>query len=145
MKIGIPPSDQETSKGPAHGEREEEKGRWRLSGSWQLQRMGTSKMSLELAEGVRLGGVALQQALSSELNSVVVVVREGESLDWLTASVPAHRLPDRCRIAVCPDAASGMAHSLRTGIQAARRWAQRGSWFCWRISHSSMGLCYVSL
>lgn len=90
------------------------------------KRMGTSKMSLELAEGVRLGGVALQQALSSELNSVVVVVREGESLDWLTASVPAHRLPDRCRIAVCPDAASGMAHSLRTGIQAAREMGAEG-------------------
>lgn len=90
------------------------------------KRMGTSKMSLELAEGVRLGGVALQQALSSELNSVVVVVREGESLDWLTASVPAHRLPDRCHIAVCPDAVSGMAHSLRTGIQAAREMGAEG-------------------
>lgn len=90
------------------------------------RRMGTSKMSLELAEGVRLGGVALQQALSSELRSVVVVVREGESLDWLTASVPAHMLLDRCHIAVCPDAASGMAHSLRTGIQAARELGAEG-------------------
>lgn len=87
------------------------------------RRMGTSKMSLELAEGVRLGGVALQQALNSELVSVVVVVREGDSLDWLPASGVRQ---GRCQIAVCPDAGSGMAHSLRTGIQAAKELGAEG-------------------
>lgn len=87
------------------------------------RRMGTSKMSLELAEGVRLGSVALQQALNSELGSVVVVVREGDSLDWLPAS---GRRQGRCQIAVCPDAESGMAHSLRTGIQAAKELGAEG-------------------
>ncbi|MZQ80637.1 NTP transferase domain-containing protein [Paenibacillus sp. 5J-6] len=87
------------------------------------KRMGTSKMSLELAEGVPLGSVALQQALNSELGSVVVVVREGDSLDWLPES---GRLQGRCQIAVCPDAESGMAHSLRTGIQAAKKLGAEG-------------------
>jgi molybdenum cofactor cytidylyltransferase len=90
------------------------------------RRMGTSKMSLELAEGVRLGGVALQQALNSELCRVVVVVREGDSLDWLPASALAHMLQGRCQIAVCPDAESGMAHSLRTGIQTAKELGAEG-------------------
>jgi molybdenum cofactor cytidylyltransferase len=87
------------------------------------RRMGTSKMSLELAEGVPLGSVALQQALNSELGSVVVVVREGDSLDWLPAF---GRLQGRCQIAVCPDAENGMAHSLRTGIQAAKKLGAEG-------------------
>lgn len=51
------------------------------------RRMGTAKQSLEMAEGVRLGGVALLKALHSELHSVVVVVRVGDPLDWLPASI----------------------------------------------------------
>ncbi|MBA2943634.1 NTP transferase domain-containing protein [Paenibacillus sp. CGMCC 1.16610] len=90
------------------------------------RRMGTSKMSLELARGVPLGGVALQQALSSVLSSVVVVVREGDTLDWLPASALAQIPLGRCHIAVCPDATSGMAHSLRTGIQAAKELGAEG-------------------
>ncbi|BFT69095.1 nucleotidyltransferase family protein [Paenibacillus sp. P36] len=90
------------------------------------RRMGTSKMSLELVRGVPLGGVALQQALGSELSSVVVVVREGDSLDWLPAAALAQIPLGGCHIAVCPDAASGMAHSLRTGIQAAKELGAEG-------------------
>ena len=60
--------------------------------------MGTAKQSLEMAEGIRLGGIALLQALHSELHSVVVVVREGDSLDWLPEEARMHMLLGRCRL-----------------------------------------------
>lgn len=90
------------------------------------RRMGTAKTSLEIAKGVRLGGVALQQALDSELYSVIVVAREGDALDWLPAFAQTQIMLGRCRIAVCPDAECGMAHSLRTGIQAAKEQGAEG-------------------
>ncbi len=90
------------------------------------RRMGTAKQSLEIAEGVRLGGIALLQALHAELHSVVVVVREGDSLDWLPKEAHMHRLLGRCRVEICADAGSGMAHSLRTGIQAAEEMGADG-------------------
>ncbi|WP_156410845.1 nucleotidyltransferase family protein [Paenibacillus sp. Soil787] len=90
------------------------------------RRMGTAKQSLEMVEGVRLGGVALLQALHSELHSVVVVVRVGDSLDWLPKEVHMHMLLGRCRIERCANAESGMAHSLRTGIQVAEEMSADG-------------------
>lgn len=90
------------------------------------RRMGTAKQSLELTEGVRLGGVALLQALHSELHSVVVVVRVGDSLDWLPEEAHMHMLLGRCCIEICADAESGMAYSLRTGIQAAKEMGADG-------------------
>lgn len=90
------------------------------------RRMGTAKQSLEMAEGVRLGGIALLQALHSQLHSVVVVVRIGDSLDWLPEEAHMHMLLGRCCIEKCADAKSGMAHSLRTGIQAAEEMGADG-------------------
>lgn len=83
------------------------------------KRMGTAKQSLELAEGVRLGGVALLRALGSELHSVIVIVREGDPLMWLPEEALEHMQSGRCRIEVCRDAEFGMAHSLRTGVRVA--------------------------
>jgi molybdenum cofactor cytidylyltransferase len=90
------------------------------------RRMGTAKQSLEMAEGLRLGGVSLLQALHSELHSVVIVIREGDSLDWLPEEAHMHILVGRCRIEICADAESGMAHSLRTGIQVAEEMSADG-------------------
>ncbi len=61
-----------------------------------------------------------------ELHSVVVVVREGDSLDWLPEEARMHMLLGRCRIEICADAESGMAHSLRTGIQVAEEMSADG-------------------
>jgi molybdenum cofactor cytidylyltransferase len=90
------------------------------------RRMGTAKQSLELAEGVRLGGIALLKAVQSELDCVVVVVRQGDSLDWLPEEVLTHVDSGRCRIEVCADAECGMAHSLRSGIQVAEEMSADG-------------------
>lgn len=83
------------------------------------KRMGTAKLSLELAEGVRLGGVALLQALRSELDYIVIVVNDGNALDWLPEEASPHVQSGRCRIEVCREAELGMANSLHTGIRAA--------------------------
>ncbi|MBD0383359.1 nucleotidyltransferase family protein [Paenibacillus sedimenti] len=83
------------------------------------KRMGMAKLSLELADGVRLGGIALLQALRSDLDYIVIVAKDGHALDWLPEEAYPHLLSGRCRIAVCRDAKLGMALSLRTGIQAA--------------------------
>ncbi|GGA15698.1 xanthine dehydrogenase accessory protein PucB [Paenibacillus marchantiophytorum] len=85
------------------------------------KRMGTSKQSLELAAGTRLGSIALLHALQSEVHSVVVVVREDDPLDWLSAEVLAYAETGRCLVEVCAEAGRGMAHSLRVGIVAAER------------------------
>ncbi|CAN7208383.1 nucleotidyltransferase family protein [Paenibacillus sp. LjRoot153] len=84
------------------------------------QRMGTAKQSLELAEGISLGGVALLKALRcADFEQVVVIVREGDTLVWLPEEARHGLESGRCRIVVCPEAGFGMAHSLRTGIQVA--------------------------
>ncbi|NOU99572.1 nucleotidyltransferase family protein [Paenibacillus planticolens] len=90
------------------------------------RRMGTAKTSLEIADGVRLGGIALQQALQSDLYSVIIVVREGDTLDWLPIFAQEQIMLGRCVIAVCHDAEYGMAHSLRTGIREAKEQGAEG-------------------
>lgn len=80
------------------------------------RRMGTAKQSLELAAGISLGGMALMVALRSELEQVVVVVREGDPLGWLPDEARTHIESGRCRVVECADAEWGMAHSLRAGI-----------------------------
>lgn len=81
--------------------------------------MGTAKQSLEMADGISLGGMALLVALRSELEQVIVVVREGDSLGWLPDEAYTHIESGRCRVVECVDAELGMAHSLRAGIQEA--------------------------
>ncbi|WNR45066.1 nucleotidyltransferase family protein [Paenibacillus roseipurpureus] len=83
------------------------------------RRMGRAKQSLQMAEGVSLGGMALLQALHSELACVVVVVRESDDLAWLPDEARSAIGTGRCRVAVCKDASLGMAHSLRAGIEVA--------------------------
>ena len=81
---------------------------------------GQRSSPLEMAAGISLGGIALLKALRcSELEQVVVVVREGDTLAWLPEEAHSQLASGRCRMVVCPDAGLGMAHSLRAGIQVA--------------------------
>ncbi|NOU69341.1 NTP transferase domain-containing protein [Paenibacillus sp. LMG 31461] len=92
------------------------------------RRMGTAKQSLELAVGVSLGGIALLKALAcAELEQVIVVVQEGDTLAWLPEEARGQLASGRCRTVVCRDAGLGMAHSLRTGIQVAEELAADGA------------------
>jgi molybdenum cofactor cytidylyltransferase len=89
--------------------------------------MGTEKLSLELAEGMYLGGIALLQALRSKLDDVVIVTNGGNSLSWIPEEAHSYLQSGRCRIVICGEAALGMAQSLRTGIRAAEALGAEGA------------------
>lgn len=82
------------------------------------RRMGRPKLALPWG-GVPLGSRALEAALRSPLERVVVVVREGDPLEWIPAPLHAPPLAERWQPVVCAGAASEQAASLRRGIEAA--------------------------
>ncbi|UJF32706.1 nucleotidyltransferase family protein [Paenibacillus hexagrammi] len=115
------------------------------------RRMGEPKLSLDVLNGAKLGGIALMTALRSELDHVIVVVsgeREGKGKgegedkdkdkdkdtnkdkggrpDWIPVAALPHIRSGRCRIEVSADSHLGMAHSLRTGLEAAEGLAADG-------------------
>lgn len=83
------------------------------------ERMGGSKLSVELTPGERLGAFALEEALRSTLERIYVVTRKGQSSDWLPLSFYEAEAAGRARQVVCPEAESGMSHSLQSGLMAA--------------------------
>jgi molybdenum cofactor cytidylyltransferase len=82
-------------------------------------RMGCHKLSL-LVEGTPLGSIAMQTALRSELDGVLVVTREDDQLDWITPALQSTPLREKWRHLPCVDASKGQAHSLRCGLQGAQ-------------------------
>ncbi|OAS13430.1 hypothetical protein A8708_16300 [Paenibacillus oryzisoli] len=92
------------------------------------RRMGTSKQSLQMEEGISLGGIALVKALKcAAFEQVVVIVREGDTLAWLPEEARQERESGRCRVVECAEASLGMAYSLRMGIQVAEELAADGA------------------
>ncbi|WP_221469601.1 nucleotidyltransferase family protein [Cohnella nanjingensis] len=76
--------------------------------------MGRPKLSLELAPGRRLGGVALRSLLDSRVaRPVIAVVRPDDPLDWLDGA------SGEVRAVPCPEAERGMSHSIRRGLREA--------------------------
>ncbi|WP_211748298.1 nucleotidyltransferase family protein [Paenibacillus sp. Marseille-Q4541] len=80
----------------------------------QSRRMGKSKVDIPL-KSVPLGSYAVNAALASDLDLVIVVVRLDDSLHWLK------HLPSTERLVVirCSNAHMGMSHSLRSGVKVA--------------------------
>ncbi|WIV17731.1 nucleotidyltransferase family protein [Paenibacillus polygoni] len=83
----------------------------------QSQRMGEDKINLALS-GAPLGSYAVNAALHSHLDLVILVVRADDPLRWLVNSPN-----DRLIITRCTDSKLGMSHSLRCGWKEA---ADRG-------------------
>ncbi len=84
----------------------------------QSKRMGCSKLSIELEPNRRLGGIALERALQSSLDHIVIVTRREEGVEWLPTTLKKVE-GRRLRSIHCLDADKGMAHSLRSGLQKA--------------------------
>jgi molybdenum cofactor cytidylyltransferase len=82
-------------------------------------RMGCHKLSLPVA-GTSLGSVALQTALRSELDGVLVVTRPDDMLDWLDPAMRTAPLREKWRQLFCSDASQGQGYSLRCGLQRAQ-------------------------
>lgn len=76
----------------------------------QSRRMGKDKINLALS-GAPLGSYAVNTALDSNLDLVILVVRADDPLYWLIN--PAN---DRLVITRCSDSELGMSHSLRCGM-----------------------------
>ncbi|WP_123041458.1 nucleotidyltransferase family protein [Cohnella candidum] len=83
-------------------------------------RMGGGKPSAELAPGMPLGRAGLLALLATELDPVIVAVREGDSLAWLPDD---DKYAGRFVPVVCPEADKGLAHSLRAALDEALRLA----------------------
>ncbi|WP_160031845.1 nucleotidyltransferase family protein [Paenibacillus sp. An7] len=75
----------------------------------QSRRMGEDKINLALS-GAPLGSYAVNAALHSHLDLVILVVRADDPLCWLVNSAN-----DRLVITRCSDSELGMSHSLRCG------------------------------
>jgi molybdenum cofactor cytidylyltransferase len=82
-------------------------------------RMRCRKLSL-LVEETPLGSIALQTALRSELDGVLVVTRDDDKLDWITPALQSAPFREKWRHLPCADASNGQAHSLRCGLQGAQ-------------------------
>jgi molybdenum cofactor cytidylyltransferase len=83
-------------------------------------RMGGSKPSVELAPGIPLGRAALLKLMDSELDPIVVAVREGDPLEWFPQGNAAR---GRFVSVVCPDADEGLSRSIRRALGEALRLA----------------------
>lgn len=78
------------------------------------RRMGYPKLMAQLAPGISLGAAALGNVAACGVSSVAVAVRPDDPLEWL-GKLPAW---PPVSIVRCPDAASGMAESLKSGLQS---------------------------
>src|SRR3954469_5469693 len=87
----------------------------------QSRRMGVPKLSLELAPGNRMGSIALKEMMANDgIHSVFAVVRPCDARQWASISEYGEEgRESKLRLVACEDAARGMSHSLRAGLQAA--------------------------
>lgn len=88
-------------------------------------RMGLNKLSLPLST-YTIGSSALQTALFSSLDHVLVVTKKEDSLDWMDPSFFRSPYSSQWTHVVCDDAEMGQAHSLQRGFQAAMSTDPRG-------------------
>lgn len=78
---------------------------------------GVHKLALPIGERT-LGSLALQAALQSRLDHVVVITRAEDEAEWIDPVLRAEPFCEKWTLVACADAARGQAHSLRCGVQA---------------------------
>ncbi|MCA1040129.1 nucleotidyltransferase family protein [Bacillus infantis] len=83
------------------------------------RRMGKDKRFLPY-RGVPLGSAALEKALQSRLDHIVIVTEKGDSLKWLQPSFLKPPYSHKWSRAVCREA-GGQGHSISCGIEEAVR------------------------
>lgn len=83
-------------------------------------RMGENKLALPLG-ATTIGSSALQKALHSILDYIIVVTREGDFLNWIDSSLFQVPFKNGWTSITCKDSDKGQAHSLSCGLRAAMR------------------------
>ena len=89
------------------------------------RRMGENKLALPLGEKT-VGSLALQTALKSELDHIIVVTKEDDCLEWVAPSFFKNPYKKKWSLARCHDNALGQAHSLKCGLKLAQEWDPDG-------------------
>lgn len=79
--------------------------------------MGSDKLRLPLGS-MSLGNIALETALSSELDYVVIVSNDVKA-DWIDSTFYHEPFSQKWSVFHCSEAYLGLAHSLRLGVKAA--------------------------
>lgn len=88
-------------------------------------RMETNKLSLPLGD-TTLGSLALQTALQSCLEHIVVVTKEEDLLGWMNPIFFSHTMRGCWSQVSCIDAGKGQSHSLRCGLREGQRRSAEG-------------------
>ncbi|UOQ49914.1 nucleotidyltransferase family protein [Gracilibacillus caseinilyticus] len=82
------------------------------------KRMGESKLHLPIGEST-VGSESLLKALSSHVDTVLVVVQQQDCLDWMTEEVKVQQ--DKFQIVRCKKACLGQSYSIKAGIRQAKQ------------------------
>jgi molybdenum cofactor cytidylyltransferase len=96
-----------------------------LLAAGKSKRMKENKLVLPLG-GTTIGNMALQNAIKSELDHIIVVTREGDSLDWIDSALCQTHPRNRWTPITCLDAEKGQSHSVRCGLMAAEKLKPKG-------------------
>src|SRR5699024_1851160 len=81
-------------------------------------RFGSNKLQAPI-QNISLGSLALQTAMLSKLDKIIVVTKPNDSLQWLSDKVIAAE--GRWIKAECKHAEKGLSYSLRCGLKAAEK------------------------
>lgn len=87
--------------------------------------MGGNKLALSFG-ATTIGNSALQSALDSTLDHIIVVAREGDTFKWIDSALFQTPLMKKWTPVTCQDADKGQAHSLRCGLLAAMEMKPKG-------------------
>jgi molybdenum cofactor cytidylyltransferase len=86
----------------------------------QSRRMGENKLALPLRK-TTIGSMAFEAALQSKLEHIIVVTKEDDCLRWIDPYLFQKPFIEKWSIVRCQDAVLGQAHSLKCGLQEAKK------------------------
>jgi len=84
------------------------------------KRMGTAKLELPL-NGKSLGSLALEVAIGSRIDKVLVITKEDDPLTWVDSSLTETPLQQKWNHVLCKNAGTGQSASLQCGVRAAMK------------------------
>ncbi|MBO9131038.1 NTP transferase domain-containing protein [Bacillus sp. 165] len=84
------------------------------------RRMGTDKLSLPLHHKP-LGCFALEAALKSQLDHIILVTKESDGLEWVSPRAFANPWRERWTHIACSESNKGQSYSLKCGLRYAEK------------------------
>lgn len=81
-------------------------------------RMGFDKRFLPF-QNMKLGSVALQQAINSKLDYVLILAQKNDSHQWIDSSLHKPPFQKKWELINCKESSKGQSYSIKTGVQKA--------------------------